>query len=257
MKTSDKLLLGTAVLILGLLLTIQLILYNSYKHGDIMTAGSVHAERYTRYTMPAPQYLQLSGVLWANIIPSDTFYIEFPNDHTAYAETPGFEGRNTTSYRSSGDTVLISGPNEQAVWHPFADWLYRVRTPQVNVYCRDLREIRLHKGYLYLKGDSDGTALSSAHLVIDSSTVWIGELMDDPRPTAPKEFFKSLDVRLTNSILLINRPAIVHTLRARVEDHSEINDREAVLDSLDIHSSNNSRIALTGSNLKKAQLSLH
>jgi hypothetical protein len=42
-----------------------------------------------------------------------------------------------------------------------------------------------------------------------------------------------------------------------MEDRSELNDRQAQVDSLQVNYSSDSRIGLTGGNLKKAQLLAH
>jgi len=264
MKTSNKLLIALG---LGILLGIGLIqfaLYSNYRQGRIVSPKELHTERYIRYDMTAPSYLSLSGILWVNIIPSDTFYVEFPKENRPAAmekkisTPPRFANEaSSLSYRQSGDTLLITGDNKVTIHRPFADWFYRANQQQVNIYCHGLKEIFFSNGQLYLHGADSQTGLLSAKIHIDSSTLWIGDYKEhDSEPTAT-EFFDSLDIRSLNSIFLINRSAAIHKLQVQMEDRSELNDRQAQVDSLLVNYSSDSRIGLTGGNLKKAQLLAH
>lgn len=268
MKTSNKLLVALGLGILLLVGLIQLVLYSNYRQGRIISAKELHAEKYVRYEMPAPAYLSLTGTLWVNIIPSDTFYVEFPKENkltgTAFKTTlPEIftSDADVLSYRQSGDTLLITGNNTGMIHRPFADPFYRNTRAQVNIYCRGLKDIFLKKGQLYLQGAGGSTTtLPSARLHIDSSTLWIGdyrEYAEYARQPAPKEFFDSLEIQSTNSVLLLNTSASIHKLQAQLDEHSEINDRQALIDRLTVSYDNDSRIGLTGANLKKAQLVAH
>src|SRR5258708_6686904 len=97
MKTSNKLLIALGLGILLGIGLIQVALYSNYRQEHIVSPKDLHTERYKRYDMAAPSYLSLNGIIWVNIIPSDTFYIEFPKT-----------GASSLSYLQSGDTLLIT-----------------------------------------------------------------------------------------------------------------------------------------------------
>jgi hypothetical protein len=262
MKTSNKLLIALGLGILLLIGLIQVVLYSNYRQGRIISPKELHIERYIRYDMAAPSYLSLNGIMWVNIIPSDTFYVEFPKETRPTVEEkkistiPGLaDETNSLSYRESGDTLLITGNNNVAIHRPFADGFYRANQAQVNIYCRGLKEIFFCNGQLYLHGADHQTGMPSAKLHIDSSTLWIGDYLE-PKPAA-KEFFDSLDIRSLNSVFLLNRSASIHKLRVQMDDGSELNDRQAQIDSLMVNYSSDSRVGLTGGNLKKAHLLAH
>jgi hypothetical protein len=245
MKTSNKLLIALGLGILLGIGMIQVVLYSSYRQGRIVAPKELHTEKYTRYDMPAPSWLSLRGVLWVNVIPSDTFYVELPKKD------------GSTSYHRSGDTLLITGNNTVTIHRPFADLFYRSNQAQVNIYCRSLKGISLINGQLYLHGANHQPALASTMIHIDSSTLWIGDYTGhEPDPTV-KEVFDSLDIRSVNSVFLINRSASIHKLRVEMDDNSELNDRHAQIDSLIVNYGNDSRVGLTGKNLKKAHLLAH
>src|SRR5260221_13783342 len=248
MKTSNKLLVALGVGIFLLVVLLQLVLYSNYRQGLVISAKELHTENYIRYKMAAPSYLCLSGTLWVNIIPSDTFYVELPKENKL---------TGALSYRQSGDTLLITGNNDVLIHRPFVDWSYRTNQTQVNIYCRGLKEIFLAKGQLYLHGAGVQTTLPSTKLYIDSSTLWIGDYKEYAEQPAAKEFFDSLDIRSVNSVLLINSCAAIHKLQAQLDDHSELNDRQALIDSLTVRYGHDSRVGLTGANLKKAILAAH
>ena len=264
MKTSNKLLIALGLGILLGIGLIQIALYSNYRQGRVVSPKELHTERYTRYDMAAPSYLSLTGILWVNIIPSDTFYVEFPKENRTTAiekkisPLPQFASeKSSLSYRQSGDTLLITGNNNISIHRPFADWIYQANQRQVNIYCHGLKEIFFSNGQLYLHGTGNRTGLPSAKIHIDSSTLWIGDYKEHDSEPAATEFFDSLDIRSLNSVFLINRSAAIHKLQVQMEDRSELIDREAQVDSLLVNYSSDSRISLTGGNLKKARLLAH
>ena len=246
MKTSNKLLIALGLGILLGIGGIQVALYSNYRKGRIVSPKALHAEKYKRYDMAAPSYLSLNGILWVNIIPSDTFYVELPKT-----------AASSLSYRQSGDTLLITGNNNIAIHRPFADWFYRGNQAQVNIHCQGLKNISVTNGQLYLQGTDDKGSLPSARIHTDSSTVWIGDYREQGPKTAAKEYFDSLNIQSVNSIFLLNASASIRKLQVKMDDRSELNDRQALIDSLTVNYSSNSRVGLTGDNLKKAILSAH
>ena len=149
-------------------------------------AETLHTESYVRYALPAPAYLSISGVQWVNLIPSDTFSIEFPKENKIKEKIVSIPPRFSSegydlSYRQSGDTLFISGNIKTAIHRPYADWFYRMNQMQVNIYGRDLKGISLVNSQLDFRGSVWPAGSPVTTLSVDSSTVWIGdrELHDD------------------------------------------------------------------------------
>ncbi|HMI63620.1 MAG TPA: hypothetical protein VK518_22040 [Puia sp.] len=262
MKTSNKLLIALAAGVLLLIGAIQLALYSSWKSGKIVSAGTLHAENYVKYTPPAPTYLSISGVQWVNLIPSDTFSIEFPKENKVKERIKSIPPRfaaeeNEFSYRQSGDTLFITGNIKIAIHRPYADRFYQMNQKQVNIYGRNLKGISLVNSQLDFRGAAWPSGGSVTTLSVDSSTVWIGdrELHDDQ--TVEKEFFNHIGIRSVNSVVLLNASASIQHLQADLDDRSELIDQKALIDSVRIGYDHDSRIGLTGINLKKAVLAAH
>jgi hypothetical protein len=265
MKTSDKLLLTFLLVSLAVFGAVHLALYAEYKHGDILSVRDLHKEAFVKYRMPAPKYLSLNGTLWVNIIPSDSFYIEFPKNEIHPEEGFFVKKKQAVerkqSYHLQGDTLLIDGDNDVIIHRPFSDFRYRMDLPEINIYCRGLREVRVSNGQVLLRGvdagEAGGGLSATTRLVAENSTLWIGEYKDPPEPGAPAERFDSLDIESRNSIVLLNAHSVIRSLHVRLDDNSELNDQQASVGIPEIDYSPNSRVNLTGGNLKKARLSTH
>ena len=69
-----------------------------------------------------------------------------------------------------------------------------------------------------------------------------------------QEFFNHIGIRSVNSVVLLNASASIQHLQADLDDRSELIDQKALIDSVRIGYDRDSRIGLTGINLKKAVL---
>lgn len=272
MKTSDKLLLTFFLLSLGVFGAVHLALYAEYRHGHILNARDLHEEQFVKYRMAAPQYLSLKGTLWVNIIPSDSFYVESQKEEKHPEEGFFVRGKGATALkrtqliRTEGDTLLITGENEATIHRPFADYPFQLSVPVVNVYCRGLREIRVDHGQVILKGSEGGGGargggsgaaaggLVTGRIVAENSTVSVGEYYNPPRPIEPEERFDSLDIVSRNSVVLLNMHSVIRSLHVRLDDSSELNDQNASVGRPEIDYSPDSRVNLTGANLKKVKI---
>jgi hypothetical protein len=135
---------------------------------------------------------------------------------------------------------------EQAIHRPFADWYYRQNVGQVYLYASSLSYVRITNGQVLLYGRAGQRDASRMMLDAQHATVWIGEM--DGRP---KEYFDTIDLHLTNTVALLNKPAVIQGLKARLDSASEINDRQAKIESSEIRASADSRISFTAPNLSK------
>lgn len=273
MKTSDKLLLGFSLASLGMFGGIHLVLYAEYKSGNIAEEKELHNEQFNRFRMPQPRYLSLQGTIWVNILPSDSFYVEFPKKPIYPADVFFQRTKNAPDpalphYQQKGDTLTIMGNNNGVPIHrPFADPGYEASVPAINVYCRGLQEIDLLNGQVVLNGAGSASRLVTARLRLENSTLWFGDAIyyrgdylgtQNPNPAPePRENFDSLEVEAVNSVVLLNRTADIRSLHIRLDKGSELNDQLGSVEHLTIGYSRDSRISLGGDNLKKAQLSIH
>lgn len=262
-KTSNKLLVTMLIGAILLVGGIHLALYGQFRAGHFIRWRQLQQRKFVQYHLAQPTVLSLTGIVWVNIYPSDSFYIELPkvedpDDKPWMLGQTGPEANLAIpQYSQSGDTLSVIGDVTVPLWRPFADFSYSNHLPRINIYTRRLKEIRLLDGQLVLDG-SDGAADAPAiRLTASNATIWVAEY-NEPNPTPlPKEFFDSLDLHLSNSILLLNRSATIRSATIRLDAGSELNDRWSTVGRSQISASDSSRISLTGNNLKKTTIDIH
>jgi hypothetical protein len=166
-------------------------------------------------------------------------------------------GNYVREIHQSGDTLYITGPFQKPNLRVEADWLYRHSFAPINIYLKDLPAIDLTNSQIYVAG-TPGPTPGTIHVNAKGSSVWIGE-SDAPlaQRASPKEYFDSLDLRLDNTFLLLNRPAVIRTLHARLDNYAEISDRAATIGAADISPGPDSRVSITGANLPKTTINVH
>ena len=259
-KTSNRLLAAMIAGILALVCFIYIDLYARYRQGHIVTRRQLEHKAYTPYHPHRPAVLSLDGTVWVNLYPSDSFYIELPKADNPAAkpwltgQTGPEESLQLPHYRESGDTLLITGSFTDPLHRPFSDPNYRNFLPQVNIYVRDLKDIRLLNGQMVIYGSDSAAGAPAIRLTAINSTVWVANLNAS---TSRKAFFDSLDLRLSNTILLINPTAIVRTANLSLDDNSELNDRWSTIGRIRIAGSDSSHFGFTGNNLKHATIDIH
>ena len=262
-KTSDKL---VAAMIAGAALLacfINLALYAEFRQGHILTVREWQESRFVRYYPHRPAVISLTGTVWVNFYPSDTFYIELPKQRDA-GDKPWLTGQvgpeeslPMPQYRESGDTLLINGYFTASLRRPYSDFTYRSQVPQVNIYGRNFRDILLLDGQLVLDGSSSATGAPATRLTAVNSTIWVADFNERSPTTLPEEFFDSLDLHLSNSYLLLNRPANIRSAVLQLDGSSELDDRWSTTGHLGIAAADSSHINLTGNNLKHATIDIH
>src|ERR1700742_2312810 len=113
MKTSDKLLLGLALGILGLFAGIHFTLYGQYRAGRLMDEKVLHDRQFIGQRVSRPACLTVTGAGWVNIYPSDSFYIELPREKAELLATvydkPLYDDGKQARYWQKGDTLFVAG----------------------------------------------------------------------------------------------------------------------------------------------------
>ncbi|HEY6899375.1 MAG TPA: hypothetical protein VI233_01985 [Puia sp.] len=271
MKKSSRLIGGAVLALLLLVLMVNTLLYYRLREGKVSSMQQLKASGRAVFKTGTLHHLTLSGTLWVNVIPSDSDYIVLPREEAGMRVSEvGVFGRTETTvagktplFRVEGDTLFVNGGNEAALHRPYADWYYRQGLGQISVYVSSLEHVLVVNGQVLLKGAArlDSGRCMSVDAV--GSTVWLAEM--DGRPEAksmqkpfPSEFFDSVSLHLVNSVLLLNKPAKVGALYARLDSSSELNDRGAALARpAKVNSSIESRVSFTGENLKDMNVVIH
>ena len=259
MKTSNKLLLTAALSSLGILGLVHLTLYAKYKSGEILTEKDLHAEQFTVYKMAAPEYLSVHGMLRVHIIPSDSFYLEVEKN-------PGFPpagpilvvkgvrigGAAAIAYHVEGDTLSITGDTVGNIDLHENPTILR-NLPQVNIYCRHIKEMKLAKGQVILDGDRSPVS-SFNRLVLTDALLWIGQFgeWEGSRDVQPA-YYDSLSIQAENSTVLLNRYAEVRVLQAGLTGTSELLDEDANIEKPYIRCGEITKLHLTGQTMQRLE----
>jgi hypothetical protein len=262
MKTSNKILLISSLSSMGIFGLVHLTLYARYEQGKILTENDLHEKQQALRMIQVPRYLALRGLLQINIIPSDTFYIEFrssPDDNRVVllkqADDAAITNGSTPSYHRKGDTLFIEGEKGQTVYQDNAGMMIQWPFPVVNVYCRNIGMIEVDGGQVTLVGAkrTADAAGDQTRLIARNSIVWVGEYHNWNDPVFP-EFFDTLRIRAFKSTVLLNRFTVAAHLQASLTDNSLIEDRKIVIGRLlELSGDSTSRVTLTGKNLQKLQ----
>jgi hypothetical protein len=257
MKTSDKLILTTALSSLGILGLVQVTLYAKYRSGDIVTEKELHAEQFNRYEMAAPRYLFVEGMLQVHIIPSDSFYIEVEKRIDIPRKGPMIIVNGTdvsrpvhVAFQDKQDTLTITGNNIQKINrrdNPYVLW----NLPRVNIYCRDLKEIRVVNAQIILEGDP-ALRPSCTRMQVENAILWIGQF--DEQEGAPYElraFYDSLSIRSISSTVRLNDKAEVRALKIDLEGTTELLEGGADIERPYFRYGDSSKVSLTGRTLQR------
>src|SRR5882757_60849 len=186
MKKSNKLLLLTALLPLILLGLVHFSLYARYKAGNFVTEKQLHSERYERKELPAPVVLSVKGVDYVDVIPSDTFAVEFDKEITRKRTRVVQEGRQAYSYLPElhyyrrGDTLEIVGLNTDtlALYSNPGEKQGAWSFPHITLYCRGIRTMAFEMGHVTLQQEKRPALAPATHLILKNSSF----SMEDPEP---------------------------------------------------------------------------
>jgi hypothetical protein len=262
-KTSDRLLVAMVAGAALLTCCIHLALYAEFHQGHILTIRQLQESRFVRRYPHRPAIISLTGTVWVNFFPSDSFYVELPKQNDP-ADKPWLTGQvgpeenlPVPQYRESGDTLVITGYFTGSLHRPYAEFAYSNHLPVVNIYGRDFREIRLLDGQMAINGSAVSIGAPAIRLSAINSTVWIADYNERNPTILPKEFFDSVNLHLSNSYVLLNRSAIIRSAAIQLDGSSELDDRWSTTGHLEISAADSSHINLTGINLKHASIGIH
>lgn len=262
MKKSNRAILVSILSVALLMIVANLLLYDQLKKGHITTLQELQARQRASYKAGPIRHLVLSGTIWVNILPSADDRIEIPKEERILkAGEVGMFGLSGTSSggtspvsRQGGDTLYVFGTNSVPLHRPYADWFYRQSLGQIYVYTSTLESIQLKNGQILIKGTAQPNTTKPLKLEASGSTIWLAEA-DGKHLSA--EFFDSISLHLVNSVLLLNKPAAIAALEARLDSASELTDQHAVLNRPQINTSIDSRVSFTGENLKATRIVIH
>jgi hypothetical protein len=267
MKASNKWITAFILVTVLFCLGIYEVLYSEYRKGHFVTAAQMHDEQFVKQPLRAPRVVSIDGAVWVNLVPADSFSVELPRnnkdpDDGLFQSRPlillksNNAGTRAITWRQNGDTLFIKGTIDRPLHRPWSAWYYRQGLPQVNIIGPSVDEVLLNNGQLYLQGTAAVAGKQSTRLAIRNSTLWVGMQYENGHP-GPKEFFDSLDIRSANSITIVNTASVIGHLQMTLSDSSVVSDQYSKTGSSVIQASPDSRVDLSGANLKNNQLIIH
>lgn len=236
MKTSNKLLLTLALLILGVFGAVHLTLYARLKAGHIVGVHS-RAGWLTVYEGRAPHLVVLEGDINVQVTPSDSFRVEIQQ-----------ETASKVSCREMKDSLLIKGDSFLVINPHGYTQQYNDR-PWITVYAPAQTDIRL-KGVQALLQGSRQPGKRNLHVQAIYSRLLLGGY-GAYGPDYFIQYYDSVQVQAENSNLVLDQNADIHQLSVRLDELSEINDQLTTIDSIYIQHTPHSKINVRGSTLDK------
>ena len=263
MRTSNKLILAFVVVVFGIFLAIHTVLHHKYVKGDFVAQEELWQENFVNHSLPKPRVIALNGTIWVNLIPADSFVLAMPRinkdpDAGMFKYDETFKSKDkrgsddAITWLQRGDTLYVTGTIRIPIRRPFSEWFYRRALPVVDIYASSFDNILLDHGQVCLRGVRS-VGSRPAHLTVLNSTLWIG-LQYTNSQHDPVEAFDSLNIAASNSSIVVNSPARVRHFTAALKDSSVLTDQFSAIDSGTISASADSRIDLTGENLKRSRV---
>jgi hypothetical protein len=243
MKTSDKILLYSTLSAIGLFVAVDLLQYAKYRSGDMLGFTALQERDYTRHSLTGIQWLVLDGPIYSTIRPGETDSLEFDVSKAADAHVDWFR---------KGDTLTIVVRNQRTRSAHDNQFSYGGYS-SVRVYCPPLKGIHINNGFAVLDNEVSKPGLS-AHVVIDSTQLWVGAFAQDQDFVYRVEPWDTLSVTGVNSNFILNRQVHVKVLGLSMDDRSEMADRYSTVDTGFIKGDTNTIIHLRGRNFEKIRL---
>jgi len=262
MKTSDKLLLAFFGLCLVILVGIQLSLYEKYKRGEINVSEVLLNEEFTKYNLPSasPLFISVRGFQNVNIIPSNSLYFRLEKN---ISENAGYQMSNDTvyvdGYRIEGTNYHPETGSSRTV-RPMGDpgeFMVEVKIqPELNpqkliVYCPSNARIRIEGGEIFLHGSLQpgkfniSMEINNCHLELGNDYSSGDEYSN--------RFYHDIVIHSFNSGVAMNSKSVINSFNSSMDDQSILDDHDASVDSLGIDCTNQSRLHLTGKNIRKVR----
>jgi len=245
MKTSNKLLVLLFLSMMAFLGTIHLGLYSQLKNGHIINSLESTDERIRPYNGKAPSVVDLEGNINVNLIPSDTFYVEYQQTDAGHINC-GPVNSDSLVVRGEGGIFM----NPHATFHFYSD------LPWVSVHMGRHTDIRLKGLLAFLKG-TNKRDIGSIHIRATDTQLWLGESYGSNGTDYPPQYYDSVQVDAKNTNLVLHRNAVIEHFSARMNDLSEINDEQASINTFHLQYTPLTKISLKGVNLDKLRQSGH
>ena len=265
MRTSNKLVLAFIVVVFASFLAMHGVLHHKYVKGDFVPQDKLWQESFVNHPLAKPRVIVLEGTIWVNLITADSFVLAMPRvnrdpdagefKYVVPAKSKSERSRDDAiTYDQRGDTLFVTGTVQVPIHRAYSEWFYRRGLPVVDIYASSFDNILLDHGQVCLRGARSGRG-RPAHLTVLNSTLWIGMQYSTVRRDPP-ESFDSLDITSSNSEIVVNSVAQIRHFGGSLKDSSLLIDQFSGIESANVLSSPDSRVNLSGENLKKTRITV-
>jgi hypothetical protein len=262
MKTSDKLLISFIGLSLILLTAIQFSLYAKYKKGEITSSKTLIEERFTKSSLPVlgVKLISIRGFQSVHILPSDSLYFELekkPDGKAGFVfirDTAWLDGRGES--QNPEDISVQPLPSSQQLLPKGVARKkligFGVRPDlseqELMIFCPPHLPLRIQDGEIYLHGSATPGEIN---MDLDASDCRIEFGNGFRSSNYRNRYYSKVRIHVHQSGVILNNLSIFNELNLWMDDRSSFDDNGAVMDSFAVQCTDQSRLELTGSNLKK------
>lgn len=241
MRTSNRILGGTLLIILLALTAIHAALYAKYRQKNFVTLQHLHNERYDSYNLKGILSVSITGFQNVTIIPADTARMEIEksgNGELHYEFSNGALG-------IKGDTLIMRNNS-----NPDRIKSYR----NVILYLPRTQVIKSDGCGLTIQGTRDSTTASSIVLDLTDTELHLGN-GKRPDNSSDNVFDKISITKSDRGSIEIAGDVIIKELSLDV-DSSNFDDGSAAIGILSVYADSASVIKLSGKNITKAKFTL-
>jgi hypothetical protein len=271
MKTSNKILLIALLLLFAILGGSQLALHAKFRRGEFITSREIFRRTHVKKVMQAPSYLVIKGIRDVNLIPSDTFALEYqkqsvPDDEVILADggrsLKKENGKETAVpkpriYRS-GDTLVVDGRDTALLLQ--SPSMQIIGIDMVNVYGLSAGQgtIDVELGQIHLPGS--GGQGPDYRVILRSGNIEVGAQTEadyqgylaggNEQPAS----IHSLDISATASGLLFQNAIHIGRLRLDLQKGAAAGTLAVPnADSLIVHLADSAQMNFTGELLRRTR----
>lgn len=237
MRTSNKILLGTLLIILFILTAIHVALYAKYKSNDFITMSSLHHERYSSHDIRGVQTVSLTGLQNITIIQSDTARLEMEKTDNNRVQYHLVNGLLTIK----GDTTVTRNGRE-----PEREKAYQ----EILLYLPQVDNIKVDYCELTVQGSNQGSSGSMVMELTETTVHLGGRYRNDD--TSVARFNKINVVKTKESSIDIGGRLVLNDMTLNLES-SSFEDGDLTCDSLFISTDNTSSVKLSGKNIARTK----
>ncbi|MGC4036658.1 MAG: hypothetical protein QM764_11900 [Chitinophagaceae bacterium] len=240
MRTSNKILLGTFIVILFIITSVHLAIYAKYKSNSFTTGQVLHEERYDSKSLAGVQSVSLSGLQNVTIIPSDT-------PHTEIAKS----GDRILSYEFAngvltikGDTTIMENNREERL----KSWR------DVILYLPFTQNIKADNCEITIKGGLDSAKAPSITASMNETTLHLGFWQKSDHEAG--NYFNTISfTKYSHGNLDVSENASVKEMDLDMEQ-SGFEDNNASFQKISLNADSHSTLKLNAQNLSKAKFTL-